>query len=137
MFHADVGLKALCYLYMVCPADGRAELMKTMFASFSNRTVVSNMFVGIPDTAARREEKERQAGSGPDSLKITAKERVDSLKDLIFISRELHHPPLFVALLDQPTAFIWTSEIFREALDLQSACFPDELKEHLCPSALR
>jgi len=137
VFHADCGLKALCLLYLLARPEARVELVKAIFASFSNRTVVSNMFVGTPDTQARKEAKEAAAASGPDSLKITAKERGEAVKDLIFLARELQHPSLFIALLDQPTASVWTGEVFREALDLQTPCLPEELRESVCPTALR
>eukprot|EP00443_Scrippsiella_acuminata_P038523 CAMPEP_0115346028 /NCGR_PEP_ID=MMETSP0270-20121206/94127_1 /TAXON_ID=71861 /ORGANISM="Scrippsiella trochoidea, Strain CCMP3099" /LENGTH=351 /DNA_ID=CAMNT_0002767853 /DNA_START=194 /DNA_END=1248 /DNA_ORIENTATION=- len=94
------------------------------------------MFVGTPDTQARKEAKDATA-TGPNSLKITAKERVDLLKDLMFLSRELQHPPLFIGLLDQPVGSVWTGEVLREALDLQMPCLPDELQDHLCPKSLR
>ena len=55
MFTADVGLKALCFLYSVCPADGRAELMKTMFSSFSNNSAKAIRYTGAgPADAASR-----------------------------------------------------------------------------------
>eukprot|EP00428_Durinskia_dybowskii_P026244 CAMPEP_0170249260 /NCGR_PEP_ID=MMETSP0116_2-20130129/24433_1 /TAXON_ID=400756 /ORGANISM="Durinskia baltica, Strain CSIRO CS-38" /LENGTH=216 /DNA_ID=CAMNT_0010500169 /DNA_START=33 /DNA_END=680 /DNA_ORIENTATION=- len=95
------------------------------------------MFVGAPDTAARQEGKEKAGMAGPNSLKIAAKERVDLLKDLMFLARELSHPPFFVGLLDQPAGSVWTGEILREALDLQEPCMPSELQSHLCPETLR
>eukprot|EP00927_Polykrikos_kofoidii_P070848 TRINITY_DN67226_c0_g1_i1.p1 TRINITY_DN67226_c0_g1~~TRINITY_DN67226_c0_g1_i1.p1 ORF type:complete len:2004 (-),score=394.10 TRINITY_DN67226_c0_g1_i1:98-6109(-) len=138
IFTADCALKALCFLYQLTPADARTEFLKTTFSSISNRTVVSNMFVGHADTQARRDaEKAKEKEGGPNSLKITAKERVDSLKDLMFFARDLGHNPLFMALLDQPVGSIWTGEIFREALDLQSPCLSTEMQEHLCPQKLR
>eukprot|EP00931_Biecheleriopsis_adriatica_P055003 TRINITY_DN32433_c0_g1_i1.p1 TRINITY_DN32433_c0_g1~~TRINITY_DN32433_c0_g1_i1.p1 ORF type:complete len:1965 (-),score=463.32 TRINITY_DN32433_c0_g1_i1:238-5751(-) len=139
IFVADCGIKSLCHLYRLAPTDHRAELLKGLFASVSNRTVVSNMFVGTADTQAQKEEKEKREkeGGGPNSLKIAAKERIDQMKDLMFLARELQHPPLFIGLLDQPVGSVWTGEVLREALDLQASCLPAETHSHLCPAALR
>ncbi|CAK9033052.1 Hypothetical protein SCF082_LOCUS20325 [Durusdinium trenchii] len=120
MFVADCGLKSLCNLYRLVTAEARPEFLKALFSSISNRTVVSNMFVGTPDTQARKEEKDSKDSGGPNSWKIAAKERVDMVKDLMFLARELMHPPLFIGLLDQPSGSVWTGEIMREALDLQA-----------------
>lgn len=139
MFVADCSVKSLCSVYRLVPTESRLDMVKAAFASISNRTVVSNMFVGNPDTQARKEAKEAKDASsgGPNSLKIAAKERVDQLKDLMFLARELQHPPLFMGLLDQPLGSVWTGEILREALDLQASCLPDNMHSHLCPTSLR
>mmetsp|Transcript_67517 Transcript_67517/g.162040 ORF Transcript_67517/g.162040 Transcript_67517/m.162040 type:complete len:1938 (+) Transcript_67517:91-5904(+) len=137
LFTADVGQKALVFLYCLAPAESRASLLKTMFSSMSNRTMVTNMFVGTANTATNREAKEKEVKAGQDSLKITAKERMDMLKDMIFLARELQHPPAFIAMLDQPSSSAWTSEVFREAIDLQSPCLPEELAAQVFPVSLR
>ncbi|CAJ1436153.1 unnamed protein product, partial [Effrenium voratum] len=137
MFVADCGLKSLCNLYRLVPAESRPELLKGIFSSISHRTVVSNMFVGTPETQARKEEQDKKEGGGPNSWKIAAKERVDQVKDLMFLARELGHPALFIGLLDQPAGSVWTGEIMREAVDLQAACLPEELQKEVCPVALR
>ncbi|CAE8693799.1 unnamed protein product, partial [Polarella glacialis] len=139
LFVGDCCIKSLCYLYRLAPAGSRADMLKALFASISNRTTVSNMFVGNPDTDARREadKSKEKASGGPNSLKIAAKERVDAIKDLMFLARELQHPPLFIGLLDQPSGSVWTGEVLREALDLQASCLPDDLHATLCPAPLR
>jgi len=137
IFVADCGLKAICYLYSLVPPELRAGTLKMVFSQLSNRTWVSNMFVGTPDTKTRQEQKDVENASGPNSLKIAAKERVDLLKDLMFLARELGHPPLFVALLDQPAGSVWTGPVLVEALDLQAQCLPEELQDHLCPAPVR
>ena len=137
MFVADCSLKSLCNLYRLVPTEARSEFLKALFSSISNRTVVSNMFVGTPDTQARKEEKDTKEGGGPNSWKIAAKERVDAVKDLMFLARELQHPALFIGLLDQPSGSVWTGEIMREALDLQAPCLGEELESEVCPSSLR
>merc|ERR1719221_1464764 len=55
----------------------------------------------------------------------------------MFLARELNTPSLFIGLLDQPSGSVWTGEILRESLDLQMPCLPDDLREHICPTALR
>eukprot|EP00929_Paragymnodinium_shiwhaense_P064792 TRINITY_DN32504_c0_g1_i1.p1 TRINITY_DN32504_c0_g1~~TRINITY_DN32504_c0_g1_i1.p1 ORF type:complete len:1977 (+),score=460.55 TRINITY_DN32504_c0_g1_i1:60-5990(+) len=138
MFTADCGIKALCYLYRLATTEqARTEMLKTTFTSFSNRTSVNNKFVGHADTQTRRDADKAKEAAGPNSLKITAKERIDSLKDLLFLARDLGHHPIFMALIDQPSGSIWTGEVFREAIDLQMPCLPDDMREHLCPTRLR
>lgn len=136
MFVADCSLKSLCNLYRLVTAEARPEFLKALFSSISNRTVVSNMFVGTPDTQARKEEKDSKESGGPNSWKIAAKERVDLVKDLMFLARELQHGALFIGLLDQPSGSVWTGEIMREALDLQAPCL-GELESTVCPVSLR
>lgn len=137
MFVADCALKSLCNLYRLLQSELRPEMLKGVFSSISNRTVVANMFVGTPDTQARKEEKDKKDSGGPNSWKIAAKERIDQVKDLMFLSRELQHPALFIGLLDQPSGSVWTGDIMREAVDLQASCLPDELQSEVCPQTLR
>eukprot|EP00439_Symbiodinium_sp_Y106_P024089 s1689_g2.t4 len=137
MFVADCALKSLCNLYRLLPSELRPEMLKGVFSSISNRTVVANMFVGTPDTQARKEEKDKKDSGGPNSWKIAAKELIDQVKDLMFLSRELQHPALFIGLLDQPCGSVWTGDIMREAVDLQASCLPDELQSEVCPQTLR
>lgn len=138
VFAADCSQKGLVNLYRLAPPDVRTELLKAIFLAVSNRGVTGHVLV-TREQRVQMIKGETDLGGlmGHDSLKLSAKERVDALKDLIFLAREVQHPPLFIALLDQPVASVWASDVFLEAVDLQTPCLPEVLQGQLCPVAMR
>jgi len=125
LFVSDCSAKGFVRLWMLQPTERLRDVVLKMFgSSTAQKSVNENMFV------AAKKEKEAK-----DSLEVVAKARIEGMTELLFLSREISHPPVLVALLDQPTASSATG-ICRDAVDVQSLCIPIKLREEVCPEKL-
>ena len=54
---------------------------------------------------------------------LVTREQQVQMVNLIFLARELQHPSLYIALLDQLVASVWVSDVFLEAVDCEPLAF--------------
>ena len=120
MLVSDCSLKGVVHLYRLADQNTKPEILKVIVGSFNER------FGEIRAERLAAAEEGSKITSQYDSVKKALQERVDTIRELLFISRELDFTPFLLILLDQPAA-VWSGAIFKEALDLQNPCLPKQI----------